>query len=409
MKRYVLKALIFYCIFPFFTSCYQKEKTVIKVAFYNVKKEAEKSIENSIKNKIESELDTSISSHFESIISASSLKRMVENKEVDLIFSTAPIPPFDGIHIERFNNTYCQSLPDFIKAYSINVFNCENYSHTPSIKAKSVNISKNDYLLCPLLIEPYCLAIHNSLAQDLKLEQSQVQTKKYTKEDFEASLEKCKHLYTIMVSAGDDDTLNFFLSFIMKMFYDYEIKRVEYIELKDMQSEIKNTLNIILKWQEKGYFHPEWFRLKKEDVSMFMEIGDAGFVFIKQREYESLDQKIKNSYTLIPFPTTTAFSQNYLPCSILSVAKITAKSKEKGELIDKIIAYCLNQDWQQEIERTTKYTSLLSFIEKKNKYPFLLPQFVLDDTSTLSLKNIDQSSSFIKEIRYYFSIAGLGY
>lgn len=404
MKRYILTDLILSCIFLFFISCYQTEKTVIKVAFYNVKKEARQLIESGLKSRVENENSSEIDVQFEVVMQASSLTEMVENKRVDLIFSTTRALPFGDAYIERFNNTYYQDLPDFIKVYSVDVFNYENNSCSTCIKAKSVDISKNNYFLCPLLIEPYCLAVHTGIAKDMEIKQ----TKKYTGEDFEVALEMCKNRYSLMLSAGDDDTLNFFLSFVMKMIYVSDVRKTKYTQLKDMQQEIKNTLNTILRWQKKGYFHSEWFRLKKEDVNMFMEIEDAGIVFIKQSEYESLPKNIKDSYVLVQFPTTTSFSQNYQPCSVLSIAKTTPISQGKSELIDKVIGYCLTQDWQQEMEGATGYISLFSFIEKKES-PYSVHGCVLDDASTLLLESVDQSPSFIKEIRYYFSIAGLGY
>jgi hypothetical protein len=66
---------------------------------------------------------------------------------------------------------------------------------------------------------------------------------------------------------------------------------------------LKNSLDTLIEWRKSGIIHPEWFRMKKADVSAFMQMDYACFFAMSLSSHRLLDHKIAEKVLTIDFPT----------------------------------------------------------------------------------------------------------
>ena len=226
--------------------------------------------------------------------------------------------------------------------------------------------------------------------------------------------------YPFLCAGGEDETLLFFVASVMQMVGDvYSIGNKKIKSLKDRDEVFNASLELIVEWQKSGFLHPEWFRLKHRDISMFMDLKEIGMLFSKMSEYNKMSAETKNFYSLMPYmPLSKNSSLNGLPISVVSIIEPIQKEENttavKNNYISNIIEYCISVEGQRELTRETDFESsnIYNTNQRGNssvRYLLATASVVLQDAGSILLEDSIDSSILANEIRDYFQVNGVGY
>ena len=194
----------------------------------------------------------------------------------------------------------------------------------------------------------------------------------------------------------------------------YSIRCEKISSLRDREDVLNSALKLIVEWQKNGYLHPEWFRLRHRDISMFMDLREIGVLFASMREYKKNENK--QFYSLMPFPLSKNSSLNGLPISVFSIVEPIQKKENTSEIknnyISKIIEYCISMEGQKDLSDATGFNSSSMSNTNQNsvssvRYTLATASVVLENASTL--EGSFDSTILAKEMREYFQANGVGY
>lgn len=400
MKTFGFKVVFIIIFFLVFSCEAKKENEVIKVVFYKISTDIAKNIEETLIKQFSSN-DEKIELLFEQISDFNKLKERVEKGEnVSLIFSNTIHLPFESEKASPFDVSLYETFPSCIKRYSF----------------ESLEKNTEGAMSLPILLDTYHLFFHKIMFEYGN------ERNFYDVDVFSDMLKEVsgKIKYPILCAGGEDDSLLFFVSSVMQMVGDvYSIKNKKIKSLKDRDEVFNKALGLIVEWQKSGFLHPEWFRLKYRDVSMFTDLEEIGVLFTKMSEYKEMKSETKNFYSLLPYmPLSKDVSLNGIPISIISIIEPLQKekntSKLKNNYISKIIEYCISVEGQAKLSERTGFTS--SSISNANqnsissiRYVLATVSVVLEDVASIILEDPIDSTVLAKEIRDYLQVNGVGY
>ncbi|MGP1437845.1 MAG: hypothetical protein ACTTKH_02095 [Treponema sp.] len=404
-----MKALEFRIVFSLFFvlflfSCSnKKEEDVVRIVFYQVPSTKTGAIENILKKQFEPSSDEKIELKFEQVNDANKLKEMVEkDKNISLIFSNTAHLPFATEKAAPFDVSLYGTFPSCIKRYAF----------------ERLEKNAEGSITLPILLDSYNLFFNNTI-----LEKKHV-IGAYDVGVFSKLLEELstQSKYPILCAGGEDATLLFFVSNVMQMVGDvYSIhdEKIKEVNLKNRGAVFNDALELIVQWQKKGFLHPEWFRLKNIDISLFMDLKEIGVLFTPMSEYNEVKSEARQFYSLMPnMPLSDACSLNGLSVSVLSLVKPIQKEENKSiaknEYISKIIEYCISVEGQKELSDITGFSSAsMSNINQSStssiRYILATVSVVLEDVGTIVLEDSSDASFLATEIRQYFQANGVGY
>ena len=400
MKTFGFKVVFIIILFLVFSCEAKKENEVIRVVFYKISTDIAKNIEETLIKQFSSN-DEKIELLFEQISDFNKLKERVEKDEnVSLIFSNTIHLPFESEKASPFDVSLYETFPSCIKRYSF----------------ESLENNAEGAISLPILLDTYHLFFHKIMFENGN------ERNFYDVDVFSDMLKEVsgKIKYPILCAGGEDDSLLFFVASVMQMVGDvYSIKNKKIKSLKDREEVFNKALGLIVEWQKSGFLHPEWFRLKYRDVSMFTDLEEIGVLFTKMSEYKEMKSETKNFYSLLPYmPLSKDVSLNGIPISIISIIEPLQKEKNtstlKSNYISKIIEYCISVEGQAKLSERTGFTS--SSISNANqnsissiRYVLATVSVVLGDVASIILEDPIDSTVLAKEIRDYLQVNGVGY
>ncbi len=398
MKVFSLKLIFFmFLVFTFFSCRSKSEEKLIRIVFYRVSNDVVKNVEESLKGQILSNDDEKILLEFEKIDDINKLKERIEkDKNVSLVFSNTIHLPFKNI--TPFDTSLYETFPSCVKRYSFD------------------GLEKNNEGVAslPILLNTYHFFFNNLIVK------KQDESNFYYVDSFSNMLKSLSNRvkYPILCAGGDDETLLFFVATVMQMVgdaYSKENKKIN--NLKDRGKVFNSALELIVEWQKNGFFHPEWFRLKHSDISMFMDLKEIGVLFAPMNEYQK--NGIKQFYSLIPYmPVSKDSSYSGLPISILSIIQPTQNEENistlKSSYISKIVEYCISIEGQNELSTKTGFipssmSNMNQSAASSVRYTLATVPVVLEDAGSILLEDSGDSTLLLKEIRNYLQANGLGY
>lgn len=385
-------------LFMFFSCSSKREDKIIRVVFYKVPTDVAKSIEGELKKALFSN-DEEIELEVEEINEANKLSERVKKKgDVSLVFSNTTRLPFEMGEMTPFDVSLYETFPSCIKRYSF----------------ENLEKDAEGATSLPILINTYHLFSSNRVFE------SDDETNFYDVNAFSNMLKEISSStkYPLLCAGGEDETLLFFVASVMQMVgdvYSEENKKIK--NLKDRGHVLDATLKLIVDWQKNGFLHPEWFRLKDRDISMFMDLKEVGILFTRMSEYRK--SEAKQFYSLMPYmPLSKDVHLNGLPISVLSITKLIQKgentSATKNEYISKMIEYCISVEGQAGLSKETGFTSSsMSNMSQSSssslRYLLATVSVVLKDVGSILLEDSVEKSLLAKEMREYFQVNGVGY
>ena len=402
MKAFSFRFVFVVSLISLLFSCSNRnEKEVIRIVFYKTSHEESKNIEEVLKKKFLSNADEKIELEFEQINERNKLKERVEKDgNVSLIFSSTIHLPFGSESTSPFDISLYETFPSCIKRYSFE------------------DLEKNALggTSLPILLDTYHLFFNNLMVenQDGKSFSDVNDFSKFLKE-------MSNHAkYPFLCAGGEDETLLFFVASVMQMVGNVHSNGDEKIKsIKDRGKVFDASLKLIVEWQKNGFLHPEWFRLKYRDISMFMDLKEIGVLFSKMSEYKKMSSEAKNSYSLIPYmPIYKNASLHGLPISVLSILEPLQKEENTTEIknntISKIVEYCISVEGQTELTRETNFESSNIYntnqrTDSSVRYLLATASVVLEDAASILLEDSIDSTILANEIRDYFQVNGVGY
>lgn len=400
MKTLGFKLFFIIYIFLFIFSCSnKKEEEIVRIVFYKVPNDVAENVKSVLRKQF-SNNDEKLELVFEEINKATKLKERVEKDEnVSLIFSNSIHLPFENAKTVPFDVSLYETFPSCIKRYSFGTLekNAEGAS------------------ALPILLDSYHLFFNNTVLE----EQNRLIFRNTY--DFSNMLKSFSSntKYPFMCAGGEDETLLFFVANVMQMVGDvYSLKNKKISSIKDRDEVFNNALELIVEWQKNGFLHPEWFRLKHKDISIFMGLKEIGVLFTQMSEYKKNESK--QFYSLMPmsFPLSKNSPLNGLPISVLSIIKPIQKeeatSEDKNSYISKIIEYCISIEGQKNLSDKTGFnSSSMSNTSQSSatsvRYLLATVSVVLEDAGTILFEDSNDTTILANEIREYFQANGVGY
>jgi|GEM_PF-1045752 len=386
-------------------SCSSPQKKDVKVFFYHLELQHINAIKTLLSNKFSND---NINLIFEELKDKDHIKNIAQEEGYSIIFSKKRELPFSTSILQRFSDEVYDKLS----------FNIRRYGKT--------NFPKRYVFSLPLLKEPYYLVVKKGM--DIKYFDISMNTSIYDKNKFER---ECKNCYPIMVSGGDDETLFLFLLFCMQSIKDTKEERrgkmtkgenedvrmsledkIEMLNIIHKPKALHDSLKNLLTLQKAGAFHPEWFRLKKEDVSLFLELSEAGMAFLSRSEYQKMLKEKNFSYSLID--SSLVSSPYPLPTSIIYLFKIEKNVYEDGKMTPTkmIEEYLMSDEGQKELGDAT---SLLPSTFNDENIKDIDDILIIEDESSMKegaytkIEKIGDLPSLLEDVRQYFYVCGTGY
>lgn len=390
---------IVFVVFSFFSCANKNEKEVVRVVFYKMPSDVAKTVSEVLATQFLPNDDEKITVDFEEVNDANDLKERVENDgNISIVFSNTTHLPFENGKAKPFDISLYETFPSCVKRYSFEALE-KNAEGATSL---------------PVLLNTYHLFFNNLMIEketDLNL---------YDVDTFLEILKKFsgKFKYPLLCAGGEDEALLFFVASVMQMVGDvYSIGDKKIESFKDRGEVFNAALELIVEWQKNGFLHPEWFRLKDRDISMFMDLKEIGVLFAKMSEYKK--SETKQFYSLIPsMPLSKNSLLNGLPISVLSITEPIQKEENmstiKSTYISKIIEYCISMEGQAELSLRTGFNPCsMSNISQSStssvRYLLATVSVVLQDVASILLEDTGDSAVLAKEIRDYFQVNGVGY
>lgn len=396
------KGLGLFCIlltFPLLFSCYKADKKDVKVFFYKLETHYIDAIKILLDNKFS---NGEMNLIFGELKDDDHIKGMAkEEKGSILIFSKKRELPFSTSILQSFSDEVYDKLSLDIKKYG------------------KINFPKRYMFSLPLLVEPYYLIVKQGM--DIRYFDISMNTSIYNEDEFK---NECKDGYPIMVNGGDDEALFLFLLFCMQSIKDSKEQKDEMVKKTDTERKMSpeekiemlniihnpkilhDSLKNILTLQKKGAFHPEWFRLKKEDMKLFLELSEVGMAFVARSEYQKMLKMDSFSYSLID---SSLLSSPYpVPLSMIYLFEIEKEIYADGDKtpIKMIEEYLISQNGQKELgEATSLLPSTFNDENIKDKKEI----FIIEDETSLKLEKTRDLPSLLKDVRQYFYVCGMGY
>jgi hypothetical protein len=388
-------------IFLLFSCGNKSEEEMIRIVFYKIPLGVSKNIEEILKKHFLSNNGEKLQLKFEEINERNKLKERVEkDKNISLVFSSTTHLPFETESVSPFDISLYETFPSCVKRYSFE------------------DLGKNALggTSLPILLDTYHLFFNNLIVK----RQGDVNFS-----DMNNFLSLLKEIsiqakYPLLCAGGEDETLLFFVASVMQMVGDvYSIGNKKIKSLKDRDEVFNASLELIVEWQKSGFLHPEWFRLKHRDISMFMDLKEIGMLFSRMSEYNKMSAETKNFYSLMPYmPLSKNSSLNGLPISVVSIIEPIQKEENttavKNNYISNIIEYCISVEGQRELTRETNFESsnIYNTNQRGNssvRYLLATASVVLQDAGSILLEDSIDSSILANEIRDYFQVNGVGY
>ena len=400
MKVFYLRLIfIVFFIFSFFSCVNKNEKEVIRVVFYKIPSNVAKTVSEVLESQFLPNDDEKITLDFEEVNDANKLRERVENDgNVSIVFSNTIHLPFENGKAKPFDISLYETFPSCVKRYSFEALK-KNAEGATSL---------------PVLLNTYHLFFNNLMIE------KETDVNLYDVGTFLEILKKSskKFEYPLLCAGGEDEALLFFVASVMQMVGDvYSIGDKKIESLKERGEVFNAALELIVEWQKNGFLHPEWFRLKDRDVSMFMDLKEIGVLFANMSEYKK--SEAKQFYSLIPYmPLSKNSSLNGLPISVLSITEPIQKEENistiKSNYISKIIEYCISMEGQAQLSQKTGFNPCsMSNISQSStssvRYLLATISVVLQDAGSILLEDSVDSTVLAKEIRDYFQVNGVGY
>lgn len=157
--------------------------------------------------------------------------------------------------------------------------------------------------------------------------------------------------YPLMIDGKSNSSLLDLIYLLSVSYYGAEgyYSLTEYINngsIKDL-SQIKDILDLLIKWRREGILHSEWLNFDSEVVLSFLEDELSIATILRLSEHRKLPLPILRQHEAIPFPLfkeTIYASDIPMPtmfCSILSDSKL------KGDKIDFLLSGLVDNDFQK--------------------------------------------------------------
>lgn len=340
-------------------------------------------------------------------------------------------------HFKKYNGT--KPLADFLKQdstifaviaedgrsvfesrYYFNVINAEHYNKLPSTFLHSVFMPNEDNTqpyTYPVLLNTVAFVYNTEFFKNLQINVPQ------TIEDWASAFMKCKESvnYPFVCSGADDKTLLFLISAIMNFVApnaDKE-KLAKFIQSgedeRKIDSDLKRVLDILVDWRQKGFLHPEWFRLVDRDVAIFMEFKSAAVGFMSLQQYRHIKKEVTQTLTAAAIPLSHNMQHRNLAANVFVLATINGKNVNK-KLADEFFDFVTSNEGQAHLSQITGFApansqaSAYDSQASNARYWAASSNMVLPDfTETLKGITPEQKAACIKKIRLYLEVNGIGF
>lgn len=308
----------------------------------------------------------------------------------------------------------------FESRYYFNVINAENYNKLPSTFLHNVFMPDEDNTqpyTYPVLLNTFAFVYDTDIFKNLQINTPE------TIEGWTSAFMKCKESvsYPLVCSGADDKTLLFLISAIMNFVVpnaDRE-KLAQFIQSEEenraIPSGLKQVLDILIDWRQKGLLHPEWFRLVDRDVEIFMEFKNAAVGFMSLQQYRKIKKEVTDKFTAAAIPVSNKMQYKNLAANVFVFATINGKSVNKN-LSDEFFDFITSNDGQALLSRVTglapvnsQATAYDSQASDARYWAASSNMVVPDFTETLKGITPEQKTAFIKKIRLYLEVNGVGF
>lgn len=393
MKNKTVIKLFFFLVCLFASSCGgNKEKTVIRILFYGI---SDSNIET-----IQTLLDEKFGG------SGKPFKLLFEKGD-----ETLPIKSI--LEKEKhFSLAFTANTKQILFSGTLNEFGASCSSFPPFIRSR---FEKNSFA-APFLINPYSLLCTKTALEKTK------DISSFSLEQFENSMKPAiaDNNFPLICAGGNDETLLFFIyaaGALNGSIPEFEeVRKADF--KKSIPKELKNTMDLLVKWRKNGYLHPEWFLMKEKDISFFMEFKNTPMCFIGLEEYKHINQEISKKYSAVFFPSYGS-EKKILPVNIISIIMPVQNKKyltdEKQDYILSIADYCMSGAGQSELAEACKLVPVnidASTEDSKTadaRYMVFAADAAVPDYADSFLNTHDDIQILANEIRLYLKVNGMGY
>ncbi len=306
-------------------------------------------------------------------------------------------------------------------------FSNEDFNALPSTFENNIFTDKK--IAYPFLLDTYQICTSKNLLNSTEFKRIN------NIEDWTKFLRYCKASvdYPMVCIGSNDDTLLYLITSIMnlngkiKVSEDYNEFVKDPAEIKDIPAGLKEALDVLVSWRKEGLLHPEWFRLEKADVEVFMEFKSTAIAFMSLSEQRTLKQEALEDFSVKCVPTPLKLEKKNLPCKTYFIAKrkINATddtTEEKTninknlELEEKIIKYFTTDEGQAFISKHTRLAPTNSSAKtydaqaSDSRYWAASSNMVIPDFSEI-VGNLskEEKENLLKTIRLYIEVNGVGF
>lgn len=367
-----------------------------------------------------------------------------ERTKIEAVLTERFIPKTDNpqsvqlpFNFKKYNGT--KPLADFLKQdasifaviaedgrsvfesrYYFTGINAEHYTKLPSTFLHNAFMPNEDNMqpyTYPFLLNTFAFVYDTGVFRNLQINTPE------TIEDWTFAFMKCKETvnYPLVCSGADDKTLLFLISAILNFVApnaDKE-KLAEFMqsgeEEREIASDLKRVLDILIDWRQKGFLHPEWFRIVDQDVEIFMEFKNAAVGFMSLQQYRKIKKEVTDKFTVAAVPLSNNMQDRNLAANVFVLATINGKSINKA-LADDFFDFVTSNEGQSLLSQRTGFAPTNSQAPAYDRHAsdsrywaassnMVVPDFM----ETIKGITPEQKAACIKKIRLYLEVNGIGF
>ena len=176
---------------------------------------------------------------------------------------------------------------------------------------------------------------------------------------------------------------------------------------------LREMLDGLVAWRERGLLHPEWYRMTHTDLAAFMERGMAPFVLMPLSLHRALPTRVVRQYESAAFPSGRSGASRSLAAPLLAAAAVELSPRRARAL--ELLAALLGPEAQKRLCDATGLAPAAASAEALDRQAsdarlwLAASRGALPDAGRASKPTGAARSALAREIRQYLEAGGAGF
>jgi len=178
-------------------------------------------------------------------------------------------------------------------------------------------------------------------------------------------------------------------------------------------TEFRGVLDTLVAWRKDGLLHPEWFRMKNEDLIGFMENDYAAIVFMPLSTHRIVPMRTIEKFTSIPVPSDRVEKERAFTTTVL--LGVLPLQRKQNSAAETFLYNLVKNDGQKKLAAMTGLGPVNATAETQDRQASDVrlwtasSQKPMMEIGTAAHGREDKRTQLARDIRAYIESGGAGY